>query len=118
MPKGARSGASKSAGGVAGNSGGTPKPFLEKMVGEVLETRLHPPVVLSDDKDEGVGSADFGSQSLHGRRCCAPGILLVHSIEDGKSDAFRVDKLNGLTSFAKAFHDEIGESDTQTICTV
>src|ERR1700683_4726920 len=106
MPLSPRSDARQPAAGVAGDRGRAPKPFLKEVIREVLESGLNPPVVLSDDKDEGVGGANFGSQRLHFRRCSALGIFLVHSIKDWKPDVLRVDELDGLASCEKAGHDE------------
>src|SRR5580704_5811872 len=52
VPKEPRARPAQAPGGVARDRGRTPEPLLEKMVGEVLQTGLHPPVVFSDDEDE------------------------------------------------------------------
>src|ERR1700693_2262659 len=44
---------------IAGDGGGTPEPFLEKVIGEVLQSRLHSPIIFARDENKPVGAADL-----------------------------------------------------------
>jgi len=78
------------------------------MVGEVFQTRLHPPVVLAHDKDEGIGGANFRSQCFHRNGRFTLRILFVHSIQHRQSDDFRINELGRLTACAETCNNEVG----------
>ncbi len=59
VPGGGGPRASKPPGGVARDRRGPPEPFLEEMVGQVLQPGLNAPIVLAGDEQEAVGAADL-----------------------------------------------------------
>ena len=68
--RGARAG--EAAGRVARDRRRPPEPFLEEMVGQVLQAGLDAPIVFAGDEDEGVGAADLAGQRSPAPRGAAP----------------------------------------------
>ena len=63
-----RRGRRRAAGRIAGDRGGAPEPFLEEMIGEVFQARLHAPIVFAGDEDKAVGVADFSRECFQRSR--------------------------------------------------
>jgi hypothetical protein len=64
MPCRAGTRTGETASGVAGNGGWPPKPFLQKMIGQILKAKFYSPVVLARDEHEGVGGGTDFSREL------------------------------------------------------
>src|SRR6516162_4996628 len=118
MPRGCGPHTGQATGGIACDRSGSPEPFLQKMIREVLQTRLNAPVVFANDKDESVSIADFASNLFEHLGCLAARILLVHPIKHRKVDRFCIDQLDIAVPAAQPLDDEIGEPDTRAIRTV
>jgi hypothetical protein len=81
------------------------------MVGEVLQPRLHAPVIFAGHEDEGVGRPDLFCEGLQRGRRLAAGMLLVHAVEHGEVDRPRVDELGRCTAFGKGADEPLGEAN-------
>src|SRR5262245_10845376 len=62
VPGGCRPRTREAAGRIARNRGGPPKPLLQEIIGEVLQSRLNAPIVLAGDEHEAVGVADLAGE--------------------------------------------------------
>ena len=62
------------------------------MVGEVLEPRLHPPIIFASHEQESVRCLDLGGERFHRLGCLTLGIFLVHPVEHRKVDRHRIDQ--------------------------
>ena len=75
-----------------------PKPLLEEMIGEILESWLDSPIVVADNECERVRLTDLRRQCLHLRGCFAQRVFLVHAIHDRQADSPDVDELGRVTT--------------------
>src|SRR6185312_8150262 len=49
-------------------SGGPPEPLFQKVVGEVLQARLRPPIIFTHNEHKSVCRANFSGKIFHRRR--------------------------------------------------
>ena len=115
MPGGCRARTGQTTSGIADDRGGSPKPLLEEMIRQVLQSGLDAPVVLAGDEHESIGFADLAGQRLKGLGRLALWIFLVHPVEYRKVDCLGVDQL-GLVASAPQLLDHIsGEPDAHPV---
>ena len=94
MPGGRGAGAGEAAGRIARDRGGPPEPFLEEMIGEVFQARLHAPIIFAGDEDKSVGVADLARELFQRLRRLALRIFLVHPVEHRQADRLGVDQFD------------------------
>ena len=88
------------------------------MIGEVLQPRLHAPIIFAGDEDEAVGIADLSRQLLqNGRRLALP-VFLVHAVENRQADLFGVDQLDIIAPRAESLDNEMREANPHAIGTI
>src|SRR5262249_53481468 len=66
VPSGCRPHTGQTSARIARDRGGTPKPLLQEMIGEILQSGLDAPIVFAGDEHEPVGVADLASEPFKG----------------------------------------------------
>src|SRR5258706_4836680 len=115
VPGGGGVRARKTAGRIAGDGGGTPEPLLEKMIGEILQSRLHAPIVFAGDEDKALGIADLAGEFFQRGGCGAYRIFLVHPVQNRQSDRLGVDQLDLVAATAQALDHELREPNAHAV---
>src|SRR3974390_1969711 len=118
MPRGGTPPPGKTAGRVARDSSGTPKPLLQKMIGQIFQAGLNPPVVFASDENESVGIADLASQLFERERRLTLRIFFIHPVKHRETDCLGVDQLNVFVPAPQALDNEFSEPDAHPIRTV
>ena len=108
-------GAGETPGRIAGNGGGTPEPFLEEMIGEVLQARLDAPIIFAGDEHKAVGVADLAGELFQRRGRLALRIFLVHPVQHRQADRLGVDQFDIVAAAAQALDDELREPDAHAV---
>src|SRR6185437_1470527 len=118
VPRIARAHAGEPAGRIADDGRRPPEPFLEEVIGEILLSRLHAPVVFAGDEQEGIRAADPGSQLLQRRWRSTRRIFLEHAIEHRQTDCFGVDQLGLLTALVQLAKHEVRQPNALAVAPV
>ena len=103
---------------IAHDRGGTPKPFLQKVVRKVLQSGLDAPIVLAGNEHEPVGAADLAREPFKGLGRFAFRIFLVHPVEHREADRLGVDQLDVVASASQPLDDILRQPDTHPIGTI
>jgi hypothetical protein len=88
------------------------------MVGEVLEPRLHSPIIFAGDEQEAVGGADLARELRHRGRRFAFRIFLVHAVEHREVDRLGVDQFGAVAARRDRFDDPAGELDPLPVAAI
>src|SRR5262249_32389073 len=103
---------------ITRDSGGTPKPLLQKMIREVLQTGLDAPIVFAGDEHEPVSAADLARKPFKWLGRFALRIFLVHPVEHRETDCFGIDQLNVVAPVSQLLDHVLSQPDTHSIGTV
>jgi len=63
------------------------------VVGQILEPRLHAPIVFASHEHERIGLADLAGERLHRGRRLARCVLFIHAVEHRQANRLGVDQL-------------------------
>jgi hypothetical protein len=88
------------------------------MVGQILQSRLRPPIIFAGDEDEAVGGDNLLRQCRHRGRRLALRIFLVHAVEHGEADRPGVDQFGTVAARADRIDQPVRQLDALPVAAV
>ena len=85
------------------------------MIGEILQARLHAPIVFAGDEDKSVGVADLAGEFFQRSRRLAFRMFLVHPVQHRQADRPGVDQLDIVAAAAQALDHELRQADAHAV---
>jgi len=73
-------------GRIIRDRGGSPKPLLQELIGQILQSRLDAPIIFAGDEPEPVGVADLAGQLFKRLGRVVLPVFRIHPVEPRKVD--------------------------------